>query len=359
MRVSVIVRTYNEQRHLPQLLEAIAGQRDHRIAAEVVLVDSGSTDQTVRIAEAHGVRVLHIERERFSFGRSLNVGCAAARGDYLVFVSGHCVPTDDLWLSRLIEPLHSREIGMTYGRQVGGPETRFSEHQLFDKFFPAISQIPQTGFFCNNANSALRRVTWERYRFDEELTGLEDMDLAKRLVGAGLRIGYVADACVYHHHHETWSAVRRRYEREAIALQQLLPDVRISIADFVRYFGSAVMHDLSFAGGPRRAATMFREIVLFRLMQFWGSYRGNHVHRELSRTQKESYFYPRGDGGHGVTLAQRSFGPPHGSTHAASFSTDVIRPSNHRVSTTEGEQRTSEGQELSTLRWQAPVSLDS
>jgi hypothetical protein len=42
---------------------------------------------------------------------------------------------------------------------------------------------------------------------------------------------------------------------------------------------------------------MFRrlavEIVLYRLMQFWGAYSGNHMHRKLSRVKKEAYFYPR------------------------------------------------------------------
>jgi hypothetical protein len=37
----------------------------------------------------------------------------------------------------------------------------------------------------------------------------------------------------------------------------------------------------------------FPEIVMFRLMQFWGSYRGNHEHRRLSRVMKEKYFYPK------------------------------------------------------------------
>ena len=35
------------------------------------------------------------------------------------------------------------------------------------------------------------------------------------------------------------------------------------------------------------------EIFMYRLMQFWGAYRGNHMHRRLSRARKEQYFYPK------------------------------------------------------------------
>ena len=47
--------------------------------------------------------------------------------------------------------------------------------------------MPQGGFFCNNANAALLKAVWEEHPFDEELTGLEDMHLAKKLTENGYR----------------------------------------------------------------------------------------------------------------------------------------------------------------------------
>ena len=289
---SIIIRTYNEEQHLDELLKTIAGQQTNGLDHEVVLVDSGSTDHTLAIAKAHPCRVVHIKKNEFSFGRSLNIGCAAAQGQYIVFISGHCVPTDAYWLQNLVAPLESDGIVYTYGRQVGGNGSKFSECQLFRKYFPETSGIPQEGFFCNNANAALRRSSWEKYQFDEELTGLEDMSLAKRLVADGASLGYVADATVYHYHDENWTGVRRRYEREAIALQHIMPEIHITFVDFMRYFVSSVLLDAGAAVQERRFWATLPEIVLFRLMQFWGSYRGNHDHRKLSRAIKEQYFYP-------------------------------------------------------------------
>jgi len=132
---------------------------------------------------------VRIGKDDFTFGRSLNVGCAAATGQYLAFVSGHCVPTTDTWLANLIKPLHDDICVYAYGRQVGNGDSKFSERQLFKKYFPEVSSMPQQGFFCNNANAALRREVWEAHRFNEDLPGLEDMELGKRLVERGLKLG--------------------------------------------------------------------------------------------------------------------------------------------------------------------------
>ena len=292
MKASIVIRTLNEARHLPELLLSIKEQSyDGEI--EVIVVDSGSTDRTVEIAEMHGAKLVYIKREDFSFGRSLNYGCAAATGDHLIFISGHCIPVNERWLDDLTRPLRDGQAVYSYGRQIGNHVSRFSECQLFNKYFPAESAIPQEGFFANNANSALVRTVWQTYRFDESLTGLEDMELGKRLVADDLRIAYVAEAAVYHLHDENWRQVRRRYEREAIALQRIMPEVQMNLADFARYFASAVLLDTGAALQEGKRASTYGNILAFRLMQFWGSYRGNHDHRKLSRQMKEKYFYPR------------------------------------------------------------------
>jgi rhamnosyltransferase len=290
---SIIIRTYNEAKYLGRLLHAIAEQDLPTGYFETIIVDSGSTDDTLAIARAHSPRVVPIERDRFTFGRSLNVGCEAAHGRHLVFVSGHCIPTNSQWLKLLLAPLESGTAHYVYGRQAGHETTRFSERQIFAKYFPERKADAQGGFFCNNANAALRRDVWAQHQFDEEITGLEDMELAKRLVAAGLKVDYVPESVIYHIHDETWAKVRSRYERESIALQRITPELHLSLFDFVRYFGSALVHD---AGAASREAALLKllpDIFMFRLMQYWGAYCGNNDHRVLSRKNKDRYFYPK------------------------------------------------------------------
>jgi len=291
--VSVIVRTYNEERYLSELLESIKAQQigdDNRL--EIILVDSGSTDRTLEIANATDARIVKIKKEEFSFGRSLNIGCEAAQGDYLIFISGHCIPKGQEWLAELIRPFDNPKVAITYGRQIGAEETKFSEHRIFLKYFPDSDEPSQGEIFCNNANAALRKSVWCDNQFDEKLTGLEDMAMAKEVVALGMNVEYARRSVVYHLHHETWRQVKNRYEREAIALESIFPSVQLDFIDSLRYFLVAFFADISIAITERCMLRELWSILAFRFSQFYGAWRGHRQHRNLSRQEKERYFYP-------------------------------------------------------------------
>lgn len=290
-RISIIIRTLNEADHLDELLQGIAAQQTDGLTYDVILVDSGSTDGTLEIAERHGCHIHHITREEFSFGRSLNMGCKAANGDILVIISGHCVPADEHWLQKLCQPILDSKADYTYGRQLGGLHSHFSECRIFAKNYPEQSRIPQEGFFCNNANSAVSRQAWAICKFDETLTGLEDMEFAQRLVRDGGKVAYVAESCVFHRHNESWRQVERRFEREALALQKIMPHVQINLTDMLRYVVTSVWKDWKYALRANVWRAKAREIVLYRINQYYGSFKGNHEHRNLTHAEKEKYYF--------------------------------------------------------------------
>ncbi len=293
MLASVIIRTYNEEKHLPELLEAIQNQQRALVEIEIIIVDSGSSDNTLKIAKQFNCRITHIKKEEFTFGRSLNLGCEFANGEFLVFISGHCIPVKNDWIQQLLKPLIDNRAVYSYGQQIGRDTTKFSEEQVFKKFYSSKSKIPQTGYFCNNANAALLKSAWFEQAFDEKLTGLEDMFFAKQLVEKGKQIAYVAEAPVYHIHDETWHQVKVRYEREAIALQHIMPNVHFTLKDLIYCFMSSIFLDFSIAAKEKNFFHKIYEIVMFRLMQYWGTHKGNNEHRQLSIRMKEEYFYPK------------------------------------------------------------------
>ena len=290
--VSVVIRTLNEQKHLDELLLSIQKQESNRFDIEVVIVDSGSTDNTLEIARKYNSKITYIKKEDFTFGRSLNIGCDFAKGAYLIFVSGHCIPASNNWLHNLVSPLADKQCAYSYGKQIGRDTTKFSEQQLFDKYFPDESKVPQVGFFCNNANSALLKDIWEKIPFDEKLTGLEDMYLAQKIIESGDNIAYIAEAPVYHIHDESWAQVKNRYEREAIALQKIIPELHFEKLDFFNCFIIGVLKDLKSAQKKGVLLKEMYSIIRFRLAQYHGAYSGNHIHRKLSYEMKMKYFYP-------------------------------------------------------------------
>ena len=129
--------------------------------------------------QAYPVQILHIPPEEFSFGRSLNLGIAEARREFVVFASAHVYPVYPDWLERLLAPFADPKVGLSYGKQRGNSPTNFSEQQVFAHWFPDQSIPHQPHPFCNNANAAIRRSLWQEHPYDETLTGLEDLAWAR------------------------------------------------------------------------------------------------------------------------------------------------------------------------------------
>jgi glycosyltransferase involved in cell wall biosynthesis len=289
-RVSVVVRSFSEERFIRRLFLGLKQQTFKDF--EVVLVDSGSTDNTVAIAESFAARIVHIARSEFSFGRSLNRGCAAAKGEILVFVSAHVYPTQIDWLENLIRPFADPAVALVYGKQRGNEITKFSERNIFVKWFPDQSDANQKHHFCNNANCAVRHSIWETFRYDESLTGLEDLAFAKEVQRRGGSIAYRADAEIIHVHDETWGRVRNRYRREAIALRQIEPSLGFSFLDFLRLTGANIATDLAVARRQKRLRREIGSIVLFRFNQFWGTYLGHRKAGAVTAELKNRFYFP-------------------------------------------------------------------
>lgn len=293
-RASIIIRCLNEAEHIGHLLDLLAEQKERDV--EIIVVDSGSTDGTLEIAEARDeVRLLHIAKEDFSFGRSLNVGCRAARGEFLVNVSAHCYPEDELWLTNLLEWFDDPKTAGVYGRQRGHASSHFSELRIFEKWFPESSIRQQRGPFCNNANCAVRRELWERHPYDEQLPGLEDIAWAKEVIAEGYHMAYRADAGVIHVHDETRKQTRNRYRREAIALQTLDANEHFNLVDFVRLLTTNVVADLRRAAREQVLLDEFRGVLEFRVAQFWGAYEGFRTRWPASSSLKRHLYYPEAD----------------------------------------------------------------
>jgi glycosyltransferase involved in cell wall biosynthesis len=293
-RVSVIVRCYNEREHIGRLLYGVFEQTVEDV--EVLLVDSGSTDGTLEVARQYPIDdVVYISPETFSFGRALNYGIEAASGEFCVFASAHVYPTRRDWLETLLERFEE-DVALVYGKQRGDERTKFSEQQVFRRWFPDHDIERQETPFCNNANAAIRRSVWETHRYDESLPGLEDLDWAKRVRADGWEISYAADAEIVHVHEETPREVYNRYRREALAHREIVEDETFSLLDCCRLFASNTLADYRVALREGELPGSLLEIPRFRLMQFLGTWRGFNQEAPVSDRLRQRFFYPDTDG---------------------------------------------------------------
>lgn len=276
---SIIIRTFNEEKHLGNLLRAIREQdyKDY----EIIVIDSGSTDSTLKIAGALADTVLEIKNRDFTFGYSLNTGCRQSLGKYLVFASAHVLPVDSYWLGNLLLPFQDEKVAMVYGRQVGDKNSKFSEKMDFKK----IS-------YPNNANSAIRKDLWQKRPFDEYLFGLEDVEWAGHMADDGFKIKYEPKAAIYHIHQEKWPQVFNRFRREAIAAARIgLPSPIQAQPGFLN-LAKNLTQDI-FCSFPNFSLSHLGEIGRFRYYQWKGTRQGwIHDKNVNLNHERQTLFYP-------------------------------------------------------------------
>lgn len=291
MICSIIIRAYNQEKYIGKLLYGISVQtvKDY----EIILIDSGSTDGTINIAKTYNAKIIHIPPDKFTFGRALNLGIKKAKGKYCILISSHTYPIRKDWLENLIKMLNKRKTALVYGKQRGDKRSKFSEGQIFLKWFPEHSVQKQDNPFCNNANAAIKRRIWKKFPYNEELSGLEDLDWAKRVMKKGYNIAYCAEAEIIHIHEESYRQTRCRYEREAMALKTIMPNIgKFTLRNFLSFFFKNVWNDWRAAWKQKCLFKNFIGIIRFRSNQFYGIYKGYKVKTKLTEKLRKRYYYP-------------------------------------------------------------------
>ena len=281
VETSIIVRTFNEEKHLGNLFDGFDRQtyRDF----EVIVVDSGSFDCTRDIATERADKLIRINSHDFTFGYSLNQGIREARGKFVVMVSAHTIPGGENWLEILLRPLRDSDVAMTYGRHLGVACSKFGEVEDFNRVFGPDPRIEDPSRFAvNNANSAIKKELWEQEPFDEVLTGLEDIAWAKHWMEKGCRVVYEPSAALYHIHEETWRQISHRFYREAVAAR------RIGIKSRASFLGGVAGEIIRTAADMTKAVfgatnpvaerltlgQQLREIVYYRVNKALGTAKG-------------------------------------------------------------------------------------
>lgn len=228
-RVSVLIPTKNAGARFERTLEAIINQRLDR-PFEVLVIDSGSTDETLRLCRAYGVKIVSVPPSQFGHGRTRNVGIAQCRGEYIVLTVQDAIPADENWLWPLVVALdkdprvagaYSRHIAHEgagfiarqtaeywHLRQGGRVEQRITDMAAFERLSSDAKQ-----FLCtfNNVSSIIRRSVWERCPF-RDVPFAEDLMWGYDVLRAGHVIIYEPASVVRHSHERSnWYELRRAY----------------------------------------------------------------------------------------------------------------------------------------------------
>src|SRR5688572_4740326 len=169
-QVSIIIPTYNEERSIQKTLEAIARVRSD---SEVIVVDGGSTDQTIDIAQRNGGRVIFSERGR---GIQMHNGALRARANTLLFLHADTIiPAEaaDFIVDALArDPL---TVGGNFRIQFDG-NSRAA--RLMTWLYPRLEKI---GLCYGDSGIFVRTPIYLEIGGFNQLPLFEDLDLVKRL----------------------------------------------------------------------------------------------------------------------------------------------------------------------------------
>jgi glycosyltransferase involved in cell wall biosynthesis len=199
--VSVVVPTRNRAGYLDVALASLRDQH-HAPPHELLVVDDGSTDNTVAVAARHGVKVV-AARPPGGLNAGRNTGIAATRAELIAFVDDDVwVPPD--WLAALVAGSHRFPDAEALGGPISGRLVGRAPHFCGREQPPLttldLGPADRDAEFVWGANMAVRRGAIDRIGpFDESLPIYGDEeDWLLRLHAADGRVVYVADAWLEH-----------------------------------------------------------------------------------------------------------------------------------------------------------------
>ena len=248
--VSAIIPVKDGERYLSEVLEALRREG----VDEILVVDSGSLDNSVTIARAAGARVEHVAADDFGHGRTRNLAAELARGDVLAFLTQDATPVPG-WLAAHLEALAlAPDVGASYGphlpRAATSPMIARELTEFFGGMAPdgaAVVHGPGDLPFLSNVNAAYRRACWANVRF-RDVPYSEDQAFGRDMLDAGWRKAYHPGAAVLHAHDYPWARFMQRYFDEYRGLRSTTGHVeQLQIRASVGATRDAVRRDVAYA----------------------------------------------------------------------------------------------------------------
>jgi rhamnosyltransferase len=215
--VCVVILTFQAELHLPKIIPLLISSP---LKSSVLIVDSSSTDNTLKIAGSFGVNTLRISRNEFNHGATREKARKHIGSDIVVMMTQDAYPLNNTMLEHLVRPLLQGEASVSYARQI--PHEGADIFEGFPRFFnyPSVSHSRDIGdlkkygvftFFCSNSCAAYLNSALDEIGGITSILTHEDYFAVARLLQKGHRIAYVADAVVRHSHKYSLLQEFKRY----------------------------------------------------------------------------------------------------------------------------------------------------
>jgi O-antigen biosynthesis protein len=239
--VTVAIPVLNGARYLDEVLSAVRAQQlDDERELEILVIDSGSSDGSLSIAERHGARIHQIPKSEFSHGGTRNLAMKLASGDHVAFITQDATPAHERWLAALLEGFRrADDVALVFGPHDPRPDASHMIKCEMERHFSLwpdgdvqrLDRSPQGLIdyraypgkisFFSDVNGCVARWAWERIPY-REVPYAEDQLLGREMIEAGFAKVYMAEAAVLHSHDYPPAQFLRRYFDEFRAMREVL-----------------------------------------------------------------------------------------------------------------------------------------
>lgn len=221
LRVGIIIPTLNAGSKFVNLLDSITIQNAN--ITRKLLIDSGSTDNTVSLAGTYQYEVMTIDKANFNHGKTRQLAIDRLTDiDIAVFLTQDVILYDESSIGKLITAFEDSSVGAAYGRQLPhrGASPLAAQARLFNypknsqyKSYADKTELGIKTAFMSDSFAAYRITSLQAVGGFPHVIVSEDMYVAAKMLMKGDKITYIADACAYHSHDYTlWQEVQRYFD---------------------------------------------------------------------------------------------------------------------------------------------------
>jgi glycosyltransferase involved in cell wall biosynthesis len=177
-KISFVIIGRNEEKKLAACINSIVHVKYPPERKEIIFVDNNSTDRSLEIAAAFGIKIIALKLQPATPGLARNAGLRAASGDYVHFVDGDMTVDPD-WLNAVLPAFADEQVAAVVGRL----KEVNPQKSLYNRFFDLGWETAPLGEIGGPGGGGMFRaaVLRELGGYDDSLFGAEEIDLGYRL----------------------------------------------------------------------------------------------------------------------------------------------------------------------------------
>jgi len=204
-KISVVIPAYNEEKNIKKCVQTILKSNYDINKLEIMCVDDGSTDRTVKVIKEllkKNKNIRLIKGEHKGKSKTLNLGVKNSKFDYVLTVDADTI-LDRNFIKEIIKPFADKNIGATNGIALIRKPKRIIEHfQLVEYYFNnlvrnSFSTIFDNGIWFFGAAACFNKKILEKAGLFHDKVLTEDMDISLKIFEKGYKVLTVRKAVYY------------------------------------------------------------------------------------------------------------------------------------------------------------------